>query len=246
MRLASKAETGRRSGRVPGSRQCGKRCHHASRMNRCRPHSWPGSRRLLGRRGGARAQTYPTRPVTVVVPFPAGGSTDWLSRLLGQKLEQRLKQPFVVENRAGGANVIAATAVAKSRARRPHAADDDLDHDGDQCQRVQEPALRSGEGFRAGRAGRRACRSSSWSMRRCRCNSVADLVQLAKAQAGRARLRLDRAGLCRQPLRGAAQERARRHRDDADPLQGQRARAAGRRRRPRLGDVLRPACARCR
>jgi len=63
---------------------------------------------------GARAQPYPARPVTLVVPFPAGGSTDWLSRLIGQKLEQRLKQPFVVENRPGGANLIAATAVAKA------------------------------------------------------------------------------------------------------------------------------------
>src|SRR5262245_53615060 len=61
-----------------------------------------------------QAQTYPSKTVTLVVPFPAGGSTDWLSRLLGQKLEQRLKQPFIVENRAGGANVIAATAVAKA------------------------------------------------------------------------------------------------------------------------------------
>jgi tripartite-type tricarboxylate transporter receptor subunit TctC len=63
---------------------------------------------------GAQAQTYPSKTVTLVVPFPAGGSTDWLSRLLGQKLEQRLKQPVIVENRAGGANVIAATAVAKA------------------------------------------------------------------------------------------------------------------------------------
>src|SRR5215208_2940036 len=62
----------------------------------------------------AQAQIYPARPVTLVVPFPAGGSTDWLSRLLGQKLEQRLKQPFIVENRAGGSTLIAAAAVAKS------------------------------------------------------------------------------------------------------------------------------------
>src|SRR5262245_18441151 len=62
----------------------------------------------------AQAQTYPSKTVTLVVPFPAGGSTDWLSRLLGQKLEQRLKQPFIVENRPGGANLIAATAVAKA------------------------------------------------------------------------------------------------------------------------------------
>src|SRR5688572_6849364 len=61
-----------------------------------------------------QAQTYPSRPVNVIVPFPAGGSTDWLSRMLGQKLEQRLKAPFVVENRPGGANVIAAVSVAKS------------------------------------------------------------------------------------------------------------------------------------
>jgi tripartite-type tricarboxylate transporter receptor subunit TctC len=64
--------------------------------------------------GQAPAQGYPSRPVTVIVPFPAGGSTDWLSRMLGQKLEQRLKAPFVIENRAGGANVIAAVSVAKS------------------------------------------------------------------------------------------------------------------------------------
>src|SRR5262245_63719296 len=62
----------------------------------------------------AQAQAYPSKTVTLVVPFPAGGSTDWLSRLLGQKLEQHLKQPVIVENRAGGANVIAATAVAKA------------------------------------------------------------------------------------------------------------------------------------
>jgi tripartite-type tricarboxylate transporter receptor subunit TctC len=69
---------------------------------------------LPGTAPEAQAQGYPARPVTVIVPFPAGGSTDWLSRLLGLKLEQRLKAPFVVENRAGGANVIAAVAVAKS------------------------------------------------------------------------------------------------------------------------------------
>ncbi len=62
----------------------------------------------------AQAQPYPSRPVTLIVPFPAGGSTDWLSRMLGQKLEQRLKAPFVVENRPGGANVVAAVSVAKS------------------------------------------------------------------------------------------------------------------------------------
>ena len=69
---------------------------------------------MLAALAPAQAQPYPARPVTLVVPFPAGGSTDWLSRLLGQKLEQRLKAPFIVENRPGGAQLIAASAVAKA------------------------------------------------------------------------------------------------------------------------------------
>jgi tripartite-type tricarboxylate transporter receptor subunit TctC len=64
----------------------------------------------------ALAQTFPSRTVTLVVPFPPGGSTDWLSRLLAQKLEPRLKHPFIIENRAGGGTLIAAAAVAKSEA----------------------------------------------------------------------------------------------------------------------------------
>src|SRR5262245_54375172 len=66
--------------------------------------------------GDAQAQAYPSRPVNVIVPFPAGGSTDWLARMLSLKLEQRLKGTFVVENRPGGANVVAAVSVAKAPA----------------------------------------------------------------------------------------------------------------------------------
>ncbi len=62
----------------------------------------------------APAEDYPTRPVTFVVPYAPGGSTDLFARLIAQKLEQRLGRPFVVENKPGASAIIAATAVARS------------------------------------------------------------------------------------------------------------------------------------
>src|SRR5262245_7266786 len=64
--------------------------------------------------GAAPASDYPTRPVTFVVPYAPGGATDLFARLLGQKLEQRLGKPFVVENKPGASATIAASAVARS------------------------------------------------------------------------------------------------------------------------------------
>ncbi|MGA7487114.1 MAG: tripartite tricarboxylate transporter substrate binding protein [Xanthobacteraceae bacterium] len=60
----------------------------------------------------AQASDYPNRPVTFIVPFAPGGVTSLFARVLGQKLEQRLGKPFVVENRPGGGGVTAAAAVA--------------------------------------------------------------------------------------------------------------------------------------
>jgi tripartite-type tricarboxylate transporter receptor subunit TctC len=62
----------------------------------------------------ASAQTYPNRPVHIIVGYAAGGSTDVLARLFGQWLSDRLKQPFIVENRAGAANNIGTEAVTKA------------------------------------------------------------------------------------------------------------------------------------
>jgi tripartite-type tricarboxylate transporter receptor subunit TctC len=63
----------------------------------------------------AAAQNYPTRPVTVVVPYPAGGSVDGVARILAQKLGEVFDASFVVENRAGGAGgTVGANTVAKA------------------------------------------------------------------------------------------------------------------------------------
>src|SRR5215208_1846978 len=64
----------------------------------------------------AAAQTYPSAPVKVVVPFGAGGATDILARVFSDRLAQNLGQPFTVENRGGAAGQIAAAAVARSPA----------------------------------------------------------------------------------------------------------------------------------
>ena len=62
----------------------------------------------------ARAQSYPTRPVRIIVPFPAGQASDSIARLMGQWLSERLGQTFVVENRTGAGGNIATEAVVRA------------------------------------------------------------------------------------------------------------------------------------
>ncbi len=62
----------------------------------------------------ARAQTYPARPVRIIVPFAAGGAFDILARLIGQWLSERLGQQFVIDNRPGAGGNIAAEAVVRA------------------------------------------------------------------------------------------------------------------------------------
>jgi tripartite-type tricarboxylate transporter receptor subunit TctC len=66
--------------------------------------------------GSAFAQSYPSRPVRLIVPFPAGGSADLLGRVLAKKMSEGLGQQVVVENRAGAGGTIGVGAVAKAPA----------------------------------------------------------------------------------------------------------------------------------
>lgn len=69
----------------------------------------------IGVASAARAQdNYPSKPVTLIVPYPAGGANDMLGRLIGQKLAERLKQQFIVDNRPGAGTLIGASQAARA------------------------------------------------------------------------------------------------------------------------------------
>src|SRR6476660_9515101 len=58
-----------------------------------------------------KAESYPSHPITVIVPFPAGGSSDIVMRLLGQKVSESIGQPVIIDNRPGGAGNAAALTI---------------------------------------------------------------------------------------------------------------------------------------
>jgi tripartite-type tricarboxylate transporter receptor subunit TctC len=64
--------------------------------------------------GGVAAQSFPTKPIRIVVPFPAGGTTDVVARLVAQRFTESMKQPVVVDNRGGAGGALGADIVAKS------------------------------------------------------------------------------------------------------------------------------------
>jgi tripartite-type tricarboxylate transporter receptor subunit TctC len=76
-----------------------------------------GALALAAATSPTRAQdTYPSRPITVVIPFPPGGSADVLGRIIGKRLSDQLGQPVVIDNRPGAGTVLGASAVAKAPA----------------------------------------------------------------------------------------------------------------------------------
>src|SRR5579862_2405101 len=64
--------------------------------------------------GGANAQNYPSRPITVIAPFPPGGPSDTLARVLSGPLQSSLGQPIVIENVGGAGGTIGVTRVARA------------------------------------------------------------------------------------------------------------------------------------
>ncbi|MCR6475432.1 tripartite tricarboxylate transporter substrate binding protein [Variovorax sp. ZS18.2.2] len=71
---------------------------------------------LLLAAGTASAADWPTKPITLVVPFVAGGTTDIVARTVGQKLSESLKQPVIIDNRGGAGGTVGATIAAKAPA----------------------------------------------------------------------------------------------------------------------------------
>jgi tripartite-type tricarboxylate transporter receptor subunit TctC len=74
---------------------------------------WAAMLALIGI-GGAAAQTYPSRPITIIAPFPPGGPSDALARILAGPLEAALAQPIVIENVGGAGGTIGAARVARA------------------------------------------------------------------------------------------------------------------------------------
>ena len=67
----------------------------------------------------AHGQTYPSKVVRIVVPYPPGGTVDAIARVIAQRLSESLGQQFIVDNRPGASGTIGSTAVAKSPAAAP-------------------------------------------------------------------------------------------------------------------------------
>ena len=120
------------------------------------------------RTGAVRRKGWPDKPIRMIVPLPAGAAVDVVGRLICTKLGERLGQTIVVENRAGACGSARRRRGRQGGARRLHARHGDLDHACHHRHSKRQAALRSGEGFRAGRADRYGALRARRSRRSCR------------------------------------------------------------------------------
>ena len=103
----------------------------------------------LAQSSPAQAQTYPSRPITIMVALAAGTGMDIVVRIYAEKLSQTLGRPIVIENRPGNAGLAAVDGALKGAGGRLHAAGGDQCGDGDPADHAQESALRSDQRLRA-------------------------------------------------------------------------------------------------
>src|SRR5947209_15298170 len=108
IRIVFKSRTTDRASRRPLGRNCMASCRGAICMIAT------GIFSALASIGSAAALDYPTRPVRFIVGYPAGGATDILARLIGQRLSERLGQQFVIENKPGAGNNIGTETVVNA------------------------------------------------------------------------------------------------------------------------------------
>ena len=130
----------------------------------------------------AAAQDFPSKPIKLIVPFPAGGPNDIIARMVGQRMSEICKQPVMIDNRGGQGGVLGTDAVAKAK---PDGYTIALTSAGALAiTRAGKDAVRSAQGFRAGHAGGDSAGNARGRDQRSRQN-MSELVALAKSKPGK-------------------------------------------------------------
>ena len=156
------------------------------RLDLRRMSRWPRAPRP---RPGCPRASFPSKTIQLVVPFPAGGATDTLARLLAEKMSPRLGQAVVVDNKAGAAGIIGTDAVAKAPPDGYTLSVSLSTQPADQPVPVQEAALQPAARPRAGVADRAGAHRAAGASQRAR-RTPARAAEIHRREQGQAVLRL--------------------------------------------------------